>query len=72
MSRGTFPLRAIALGTLGTLALVALWATSAWAEASTYCVKATKVATPKKHYTGGWTDANCANGDRRPARGSTH
>jgi hypothetical protein len=32
---------------------------SAWAEASTLCVKATKVTTPKKHYTGGWNDKGC-------------
>jgi hypothetical protein len=38
---------------------VAFGAQSAWAEASTYCVKATKVTTPKKHYTGGWNDKNC-------------
>jgi hypothetical protein len=48
--------RAIALGGLVALMLVAFGAASAWAEASTYCVKATKVG--KKH-TGGWTNSTC-------------
>jgi hypothetical protein len=44
---------------LASVVLVAAFLTmagSAWAEASTYCVKATKVG--KKH-TGGWTNATC-------------
>jgi hypothetical protein len=32
---------------------------SAWAEASTHCVKATKTATKPRHYTGGYVDKNC-------------
>src|ERR1700736_4680203 len=59
MSRGRFPRRPHVRAPLAALALVALSAPSAWAEASTYCVKATKVATPKKHYTGGRTNATC-------------
>jgi hypothetical protein len=39
--------------------LVALGAQSAFAEPATTCVKATKVLTPKKHYTGGWTNKSC-------------
>jgi hypothetical protein len=40
-------------------AVMAFTAAGARAEASTYCVKATKVATPKKHYTGGWSNSAC-------------
>jgi hypothetical protein len=39
--------------------VVAFGAPSAWAEPSTYCVKATKVLTPKKHFTGGFNDKGC-------------
>jgi hypothetical protein len=48
--------RAFALGGLATLMVVAASASSASAEPSTYCVKATKVLTPKKHFTGGFND----------------
>jgi len=49
-------LRALVLGGLAALMAVAFGAASAWAEPSTYCVKATKVLTPKKHFTGGFND----------------
>jgi hypothetical protein len=54
--------RASVLGGLAALMLVAVGAPSAWAEASTTCVKATKATPPKpakKHYTGGWNDSHC-------------
>jgi hypothetical protein len=51
--------RALVLGGLAALMLAALGAQSAWAEAATTCVKATKVLTPKKHYTGGFSDKGC-------------
>jgi hypothetical protein len=47
------------LGGLAALMVVAFGASSAWAEPSTYCVKATKVLTPKKHFTGGFNDKGC-------------
>jgi hypothetical protein len=47
------------LGGLAALMAVAFGASSAWAEPSTYCVKATKVLTPKKHFTGGFNDKGC-------------
>ena len=52
-------LRALVLGGLAALMAVAFGAASAWAEPSTYCVKATKVLTPKKHFTGGFNDKGC-------------
>ena len=42
------------------LAVCAITASSASAEPATLCVKATKTATKPKHYTGGWTEKNCA------------
>jgi hypothetical protein len=48
--------RAIVLGGLAALVMVAFGAASAWAEASTHCVKATKVG---KKFTGGWNNTNC-------------
>jgi hypothetical protein len=41
------------------LLTLAFTATSARAEASTHCVKATKTTTKPKHSTGGWTDKAC-------------
>jgi hypothetical protein len=58
MSMGRMGSRAIVLGGLATLTVL-LGASSAWAEPATFCVKATKVSTPKKHYTGGWNDSHC-------------
>jgi hypothetical protein len=56
-------LRAIVLGGLAAL-MVAFGASSAWAEPSTHCVKATKVSKiisgKTKHvFTGGWNDKGC-------------
>jgi hypothetical protein len=59
MSLSQRGLRAIVLGGLAALMVVAFGASSAWAEPSTYCVKATKVLTPKKHFTGGFNDKGC-------------
>lgn len=59
MSLGRVGLRAIVLGGLVAVTVMALGADSAFAEPATTCVKATKVLTPKKHYTGGWTDKSC-------------
>lgn len=59
MSIGVRSLRLLLLGGLGAITLVALGVQSAWAEPATTCVKATKVTTPKKHYTGGYNDKAC-------------
>jgi hypothetical protein len=58
-------LRALVLGGLAALMVVAFGASSAWAEASTTCVKATKVSKiisgKTKHvFTGGFNDKGCA------------
>jgi hypothetical protein len=60
MSLNRLGLRAIVLGGLAALMLAAFSASSASAEPSTFCVKATKTTTKPKHYTGGWNDKNCA------------
>jgi hypothetical protein len=59
MFKGSSALRTMVLAGLAALMLTALGAQSAWAEAATTCVKATKVTTPKKHFTGGWNDKGC-------------
>jgi hypothetical protein len=51
--------RSVAAATVAAMAVSALTAGGAWAEASTFCVKATKTATTPKHYTGGWTNKEC-------------
>src|SRR6516165_194907 len=57
-------LRALALGGLAALMVAAFGAASAWAEPSTYCVKATKVTKiisgKTKHVcTGAFNDKGC-------------
>ena len=57
-------LRALALGGLAALMVAAFGAASAWAEPSTYCVKATKVTKiisgKTKHvFTGAFNDKGC-------------
>jgi hypothetical protein len=64
MSVGRSGPPAIALGGLVVLVLAAFGAASAWAEPSTYCVKATKVSKiisgKTKHvFTGGFNDKGC-------------
>jgi hypothetical protein len=59
MSLARFGLRAMVLGGLVALTMMALVAQSAVAEPATLCVKATKLTTPKRHYTGGWSDKGC-------------
>jgi hypothetical protein len=64
MSVGRSGTRAVALGGLVVLVLAAFGGSSAWAEPSTYCVKATKVSKiisgKTKHvFTGGFNDKGC-------------
>jgi len=52
--RGMAVVACLAVGLMGVMA------SGAMAEAATHCVKATKTTVKPKHYTGGYTEKNCA------------